>query len=1726
MCPLTPDDTGNYSDLAFALDTHAAAAGQSSIFDEASDLVTKAIPLTGIAIANSFLNTGVAVDNFFGGDAKKFTPADYTDDSDTLDYYNRHSQGIEAAGLIVGSLLPGLAAVKALKLAQAGIFSDSVKAATGLFSGPKKSIVDGALNAILNPETSTVASITADKMKAVALGFGDQALQALVYETATDATMHGSPLLDQQGLTDTVSNIIWGGIAGGAIGGVVEGATTLWAFKKAQLAAGKVMAPAQYLERLGDKTASFLTGDKALTILNAVDKIPDSLAGTTAGTAKAAANRQSSIMDAKIALQAITPDPQIASDMIDATLRAKASGVSTEDLYTGTFGRLARVDRATVDTPGPDTSKIYFNRFAKNAGADFSQLVTSTPEADAKFSQAYQLAPNLAPGDLKVGNFGETVDFEGTSTLRFQSSEDAWNAGMDVFINNKLQPLVNPNSPNILKVPKPGESRVLSQAEETTYRATGQLPPGAKPLLGGQVKFGEKLQTGADASNANQPEYMNLATGAKSSTFTPVVGDYGTPQLVGSTLRYGENSYKFDLSLPSTPETPTIEANARFVAAALREVKRGDAISSSDIPMMEQLYRQTLKAPDLSKWLEENKVTITGPGGPPTSSADLLSSLKQEKNDLLAKLVVANPKMGADELALHANVPQKYLSDGMVGATEKDLLVDPVASYGKANTVKLWYDIGNIHADSDGMILKGAIDAQYRINLIKDTVQTNLADFSAKYLGDPDFGKLILQGSSSDATPLGVKPGFATSTSADYNSLGQQAERTGKAVGLAAIQRMGVVNNQLFPAVNALRDAADTAGADTNMFIAVRQRTNQQFKFLSPELQAKYFPDLMTSQPGARVAVLRDSLTTDAKTGLATDWNKDFLPDGFIDGSSSTTGTKGSYNYYTLPKASADWETANAGINAQRIVTRNNLRAANGLSPLNADPDTLYTPPIDTAKYRFMALVKQVAGKGGTDDSVGTIVAQSQEELDAKIASLPTDQFSVFTKSMVGKYHEVLGDYENARNFADNKVNSELSRRGILSDFYPDARVDTTIQNYIDWHARSELQLIRDHVESGNSQLFTELKAMQEQITPSTFGSAKGPLDSSFKPYTSYIDTALGKKQNENYKLWSAANEKVEAFFDTAFSTARNGFEAAFRNPQVPFSAAVAAAKKYGLGDVYGDATSALQNYSNLANKLPPQRYLSNFLSQASSAMNYTVIRLDAWQQLVHALSTPILLNAELSSATKGVKDLLTVTLPGTTTQVPGVAKIFFNSIANLFDNSVKEKWLPVYKSIGALRDPESELIHRNLQDAMALPFGRAWTQEGLAAQGAKIVHLASKLSNWTEFVTSFMTADAARQLFEAKGYTGRELLDNIGSFVNRVKGNTVASQRPVAFQGPIGQAVGLFQTYQFNMMQNIFRYVGERDGKSLAIAAGMQGSLFGFSSMPGFQMMNSHIIGNASGNTGHEDIYSTVPGYFGKQIGDYLLFGAASNLLNASLYTRGDMNPRNLTLLPVNPLNFPAIAGGIRLYSSLAQMASRIAQGGDPSASILLGLEHNGLSRPLAGMAQLAQGFSTTSNGELQSAAWPSPAHNALGDNTSGLNDLYNAGVFSRLLGARPLDEAVAMDAAYRGGLYRAKDTARIASLGEAVKTTMYGGKSPSSEEVANFASEYAKAGGRIGEFGSHMIEWTGKANSSVANSVFSHLQTPLSQQMMKIMGGVPLPDFRRQGSTSTSGTVATSGE
>jgi hypothetical protein len=265
---------------------------------------------------------------------------------------------------------------------------------------------------------------------------------------------------------------------------------------------------------------------------------------------------------------------------------------------------------------------------------------------------------------------------------------------------------------------------------------------------------------------------------------------------------------------------------------------------------------------------------------------------------------------------------------------------------------------------------------------------------------------------------------------------------------------------------------------------------------------------------------------------------------------------------------------------------------------------------------------------------------------------------------------------------------------------------------------------------------------------------------------------------------------------------------------------------------------------------------------------------------------------------------------------------------------------------------------------------------------------------------------------------------------------------------------------------------------------------------LPGFNLINSSLVGEASGNPEHKDLYSATNTLFGKSGADWLMFGAPSNILRASLFTRGDTNPRTWSIVPnpTNPGDIPFISAFGKVFGSTKDTLSSIAGGAPVWNSFLNGVEHMGLSRPLAGLAQTARAF-TNPDGKVTATQ----ANGTI----LGTNDLMSWATLTRVAGAKPLDEAITSNAFFRVQSYMASDREKRMKLGTNVKLSIQGGGEIDSEAVGNFAQKYVELGGRQKGFNSFMMEQYKNVDRSRADALARSLDSSYSRYMQQIMGG-----------------------
>lgn len=1675
-----PDQAYTYADRQSNLLTGASMAaeeqGSSSIFETASNILTKGIPLTATAVVNSFYNTAAEVGNFLGADIHKATIEDeFGPDSDMTSYYQQHSGAIEGTALAAGSLIPGLGATKILKLAQAGELGNTMRIVTGLASGIRGQALSAAADDIVGNTTgaSLFGLNAVNKTKAILAGVADNALQGAVYETATLATMHASPLTDNNSLGDDISDVISSAKGFAVVGGLIDGASALYKIKSAIKNADFGTKDQEAFGALGK--GNLTPGDRIVNLYNTLDNIQGPTTRLGQMKLNITQNTTGRLIQDQL-IEAAGKDTDLAGAFRGFLEAGRTAGTIGADELQNNLGQLSKIGRLSDTNIASRSSDVFYipsvidPRLVSVATHD--EVMSRIATGDTANSRALQLSnPNVLP---TIGRATDRITVPNLSNSSILSSPayagamDAYKNGVDIFVGAGGKTHVNPASGTFKEVSRPGESRALSVAEREEYTKTGNLPADSKPL--------DAVGLTLDLTNGKLYGEDPL----------PVVGDFAKPSIYPNGLRVGDALFPQKPGVEFSPSSP-LDANSRYVWASMRGIKDGDSIHPTDLPMMEQLYREKVAG-----FTHDNLTEFSDGSSIPQDPKDLLQHIADTKQAQYASLL--QDGKNADEIGHILNSPTAGLTKNFNTLDATDIIQDPNVS-ANIRHVRLAYDIGTTK-DSQGNLLRGMQATNYRMKLAADANSTQVSNYLSKIAGakaQDYFHALQFTKGAGDADITGAGAKFLSNANADYGTIGVQAQRMGRAASDLMTQLHSKVSDTLLSSANALRrDPA--ASAEFGNFVAARHSTGEDYVLLSDA-------DATANKLPSGTAVLKGAINKDAKTGIS-QVDPTYIPKGFQSGAGNDPNLL--KTYYSLSPKVVDMEKASQSINNERQSLRHDWWTAQGISKPEYDPNTLYAPPINGNKYPFFAYVKQRDGYAMGEGGASVITARSAEELQQKI-SLLGPEYDAFSKGDIANFKKAQGEYEFNRNFMTNKANTEMARRGILNNITPETRADNLINDLASWHYNQEDQLLRDHIELHNAATFDQLKAMGdrfEQTGTSRF-SAITPFmqKSASNPYMDYIRTSIGLSPKDNYPLWSVAQDKLEAFGNTAFNHVRNMF-GAVQKGLLPVEEAAKISEKFGLGNPYGDSIEAMSRsyYGGMTNYLPDPNILRKFVSSANTILGSTVINLDTFQQMIHAVTLPIMTALEHSSAAADLKNLTSVTVPGTTQQVPGFMRTLYNGVANYFkdDGTLADLYS---KSAGMPRD---ELrLHRQMIDQLSMPMGKldasGWTQKIANATAT-----AEKISGakFTNGFIHFVSSDVGRQLGEASGLAGQDLRDTIATFTNRVLGNVSAGQRAAIFQGPIGQAIGLFQSYQWNLMQQLFRHIGEGDVKALAMGAGMQGSIFGLSSLPGFQALNN-LVSQRPNNPSGSDLYSGVENTLGKSAGDYLLYGSLSGLTGVSLYGRGDMNPRRATILPVNPLQFPSVRAGINVYSTLAQLGENLTQkGGNVPASLLFAAEHNGLSRPLTGIIQMMQGYSTAPNGNLVSKV-------------AGLSDLSSIADFSRILGAKPLDEAVRMDAMYRNNAMKVLDTARLNELGTQAKVALRGQGNFDQDTIKGFMSSYVASGGTQDNFNSWFLNQVKGANTAEANKAMNNFHSPRFQTLQTEMGGVPIPDFHNTGGT-----------
>jgi len=818
---------------------------------------------------------------------------------------------------------------------------------------------------------------------------------------------------------------------------------------------------------------------------------------------------------------------------------------------------------------------------------------------------------------------------------------------------------------------------------------------------------------------------------------------------------------------------------------------------------------------------------------------------------------------------------------------------------------------------------------------------------------------------------------------------------------------------------------------------------------------------------------------------------------------------------------------SHTAVNGQRVSKISSLRNTMGV-PYNADPRAVYFPPPNLAHYPHVALIKDPTLTGVLHGSSSRMLyAASEQELNKLIASIPEEfQAGIIkkpvatTKSEMEVWFKATKEYKEQEAMTENYFNAAFQRSGIAARYFPQVDAKVITKDLIDWHIIQEHKVVREAVSLKYFKEFHELRALGERSTNaetsvlaprgSAVDQTHSAMDKVNNPYMSLIRTALDLSVDEHLPLHTfqdALDRKVSGIWDGITSML------AASKSVADLDAIVAEAKAAGIQTLTPDAY-----HLSLVNHSLPQGALNTFTRRTSGLLSAIILKPSMLNAMLNYVGTAVMLAPEVDHIMQlmksGTQPELIGALKDSHVGIPGTPHSFF-SVAKLMARNIKRAGDPAWIQWGEKKgfDVRTSLEFSRIEDLAALTGSE--TTFDLNNKLERMYSIAMKGGDWlekktfnslaeskTRLTTALIMEDLTRPLVAAGKMSPQLAEVYVQNLVNRVNGVYQTSQRPLMFRGPIGQAMGLFQTYSITMYNNILRHAAQGNTRSVALMGLLQGGIHGMSAVPGFQQLNTNLVGSLAGNTDHTDVYSLMYQATDKNTADWMLYGALSNVgglyspdLKMNMYTRGDANPRHVSIVPLSPMDWPIVSTSAKFFGNLADAFDQSTQSNVPlSATLMSALEHNGISRELTGLASVLQGFANP-NGRSFSTS----AHG----NLNAANDLHSLMNISRLLGAKPLDQAIEADQMYRTGVYHARNVDLITNLGVGIKNKLRTGEDVTFEDIISFQAEYARRGGDIENFSKYWMKLNKDATVTQANQLMQHLKRPDAQAMLALMGG-----------------------
>lgn len=1070
-----------------------------------------------------------------------------------------------------------------------------------------------------------------------------------------------------------------------------------------------------------------------------------------------------------------------------------------------------------------------------------------------------------------------------------------------------------------------------------------------------------------------------------------------------------------------------LDVEARYYSAFNSVIQPQQNIAGKDLPYLEAAVKQ------------RSHVIVDGVEMDPQTLREYVKKLKLQFADDLADRLEFDPNMNSAIAARLINVDRKALEGGGYRGDLDTHFFAKTEFTADPQYAKVLY---KGEAGVDSTVLSGMV---YIKQLQEVQEQTN-RQAAASVLGENFIERMIPIRSPEilEATTRGAGARAAAMASADYGTLGSKVEAIGKVVNEAKTAAHTHLQEFLTPSMHSvLQDV--TAQNEINVLRQAVLSTGEKY--------------ILQETNGVRRMVLKKVAEYDA--AVAAGKKNVMEPD--IPANVPHEIPITSDNAWRFVRDLSEY-------NGQFLEKQKVVRNAQGRGMGNYD-GVVYFPQPSSKEFPYFSFVKPK--NPFSQEQTQMIWARTPGDLQRLEATIPSE-YMVLRKSDTDAFFKARKEYDADLGMNSREVISDLQRTGVAAPFIPKTDTRELFEEILGHYRTQNDRQIREAVELNYSKEFDQLRKMDADFRGVAGSTKRGSAEtSSGSPYETYIKTALDIPRSSYLPVWSELNNLAENTVTKAWNAVKGTWGKAKTEEDI--ARINQAFDEAGFRGVKDSLTELVNNHP------ADKRVLSSWVQSANALFSTLILRTDPMNALNNGVGNLVLTGSETAYLTNLIKgkggeeaaqflqDLSSVKLPGSEAYIRSPTKLvsraygdFFKYLSGdpealaRFQKYEKNGWMP--SMMDQLRSSMDSLTltGKETSGEIQAKIKAASKATGDFLEKASLNRFAESMNR---FVAAHIADDISAAGIKYAGLTEGDAQAFINSFVNRTQGNYTASQRPLMFQGPIGQSISLFMTYQFNMMQHIFRHLSNEGGRRNAVTLlGLQNSIYGMNGLPAFNFMNQHLVGNAEGNVTHEDVYSK--GLDIPAVGDWLLYGGLSNVTGLGLYSRGDLNPRHLTVVPSTIADIPFVSATTKFFGAMGRAASETAAGGNPVSTFLRGIEHAGISRPLAGLAQTLNGvirdddtvYATTSKGHVVYA-----------------QDLYSLATLGRIAGARPLDEAITRDAYYRVQVYGGKNSEKIATLGSALRDKINSQSEITDEDVDGFMQRYVAAGGDQGNF----VKW-----------------------------------------------------